>query len=136
MIYDLDFEESASDNSAIIEVPEPYIPESKYEETAIYDEEKIVSDILSALDEKFAQSVSDNTVSDNTVSANDYTDILLQMNSHLEYIEEHLYEPQTVSVDTPLIEYPMHDMLLVVICIGFGFVCIFNIIKAIMIKLK
>lgn len=133
-MYELDFEETTSDNSADIEIVDPYIPDSKYEETAIYNEEKIIGDILSALDEKL--SVSDNTVSDNTVSDNDYTDILLQMNSHLEYIEEHLYESQTVSVDTPLIDYPMHDMLLVVICIGFGFVCIFNIIKAIMIKLK
>lgn len=135
-MYDLDFEETTSDNSADIEVVEPDAPVSKYEKTPVYDAQEIASDILSALNEQFSLSVSDNTVSDNTVSANDYTDILLQINSHLEYIEEHLYEPQTVDVNTPLVEYPMSDMLLVVICIGFGLTCIFNIIKAIMIKLK
>lgn len=111
------------------------VPSSKYEETDLYNQEEITRDILSALEEEGyitkSGSESDPVRSaETTTPSGEYYDLLIQMNSHLEYIEEHLYEtPSGHDINTPLNQYGLTEILLVGVLVVLGLSFLFNVVK-------
>lgn len=130
-VFDIQNTEENIDNtesgSEIIES----VPTSKYEDTDLYNSQKVTRDILSALEEEgyiTKSGVEEETVDEDTHG--EYYDLLIQMNSHLEYIEEHLYEtPSGHDINTPLNEYGLSEILLVGVLIVLGISFVFNVIK-------
>ena len=116
-------------------------PVSKYEGTAESNSQEIADDILFALEERgvILTTTSGNEEEFTTTSgtpSGEYYDLLIQMNSHLEYIEEHLYEPVENTIDTPLNEYTMTNILLVGVILVLGASCIISTIKNNVFKLR
>ena len=122
--------ESGNDIESVFEVDFD-VPTSKYEDTDLYNSEEVTRDILSALEENgyITRSGSNEIRSmesgdSYTTPSGEYYDLLIQMNSHLEYISEHLYEtPSGHDVNTPIADYSLTEILLLgtlllVACIG------------------
>ena len=111
------------------------VPTSKYEETDLYNKKEVTRDILSALEEEGYITKSGNETdqvrsAETTTPSGEYYDLLIQMNSHLEYIEEHLYEtPSGHDINTPLNEYGLSEILLVGVLVVLGLSFVFNVIK-------
>ena len=110
------------------------VPSSKYEETDLYNKKEVTRDLLSALEEEgyISRSGSEEVRSteSGTTPSGVYYDLLIQMNSHLEYIEEHLYEtPSGHNINTPLNQYGLTEILLVGVLVVLGLSFVFNVIK-------
>ena len=111
------------------------VPASKYEETDLYNQEEVTRNLLSALEEEGYITKSGNETdqvrsAETTTPSGEYYDLLIQMNSHLEYIEEHLYEtPSGHDINTPLNEYGLSEILLVGVLVVLGLSFVFNVIK-------
>lgn len=111
------------------------VPTSKYEETDLYNQEEVTRNILSALEEEGYITKSGNETDqvrnvETTTPSGEYYDLLIQMNSHLEYIEEHLYEtPSGHDINTPLNQYGLSEILLVGVLVVLGLSFVFNVIK-------
>ena len=111
------------------------VPTSKYEETDLYNQEEVTRNILSALEEegyitKSGNEIDQESSANTTTPSGEYYDLLIQMNSHLEYIEEHLYQtPSGHDINTPLNEYGLSEILLVGVLVVLGLSFVFNVIK-------
>lgn len=111
------------------------VPTSKYEETDLYNSQEITRDILSTLEQegyitKSGSEIEQERSVEITTPSGEYYDLLIQMNSHLEYIEEHLYEtPSGHDINTPLNEYGLSEILLVGVLVVLGLSFVFNVIK-------
>lgn len=100
-------------------------PVSKYEGTAESNSQEIADSILSALEERgiMLTTESGSTTSGATTESgfstssgatlDDIYTYVQDIDSHLEYISEHLYEPQEKTIDTPISEYDLTTLLLV-----------------------
>lgn len=108
---------------------------SKYEDTDLYNSQEVTRDLLSALEEegyitKSGSEIDHESSPETTTPSGEYYDLLIQMNSHLEYIEEHLYEtPSGHDINTPLNEYGLSEILLVGVLVVLGLSFVFNVIK-------
>lgn len=142
LLYEENFEEIDTDSELSVEDTFIDNPISKYQGTAEESTQILADDILSALEERglMLTTESGTTTSGATTESGslhgEYYDLLIQMNSHLEFIEEHLYEPVQQDVNTPINEYSITNMLLVGIMILLGFTCIVNLIKNSIFKLR
>lgn len=110
------------------------VPSSKYEETDLYNSQEITRDLLSTLEQEGyinrSGSETEEQRSNETTTSGEYYDLLIQMNSHLEYIEEHLYEtPSGHDINTPLNQYGLSEILLVGVLVVLGLSFVFNVIK-------
>ena len=134
LLYEENFEEVDIDNELSNEDIIVDTTISKYEGTAEKDKETLTDDILSALEEEgyIIRSVNEEIVTPTpSVEVHgEYYDTLIEINSHLEYIEEHLYEPVEKDINTPLNEYDLTNILLVgvfvVLIVGFAISAIKN----------
>lgn len=132
LLYEENYEEVVINTDSGDSVAQD-VPTSKYEDTDLYDKTEITSDILSALEEEgyiTKSGAEDESNSVETTSSGEYYDLLIQMNSHLEYIEEHLYEtPSGHDLSTPLNQYDLSEMLLIGVLVVLGLSFVFNVIK-------
>lgn len=128
------------DDNQIVDGIELDYPEQESESLDSYSQDQLISALLSLINEQASQdeeAVDDDLIVsegedvpvlvsvDNCV---DYSDLLLSLDSRLENIEENLYIPEVQSIDTPLAEYQLTNVLLVsilfvsLIYIGYRFI--------------
>lgn len=127
------------DNNQIVNDTELDNSEQESEGLDSYSQDELISALLSLMNEQASQ---DEEVADDLIVSEgedvpvlvsvdngvDYTDLLLSLDSRLENIEENLYVPEVQSIDTPLSEYQLTNVLLVsilfvsLIYIGYRFI--------------
>lgn len=127
------------DDNQIVDGSELDNPEQESESLDSYTQDELISALLSLMNEQASQ---DEEAADDLIVSEgedfpvlvsldngvDYTDLLLSLDSRLENIEENLYIPEVQSIDTPLAEYQLTNVLLVsilfvsLIYIGYRFI--------------
>lgn len=128
------------DDNQIVDGIELDNPEQESESLDSYSQDQLISALLSLINEQASQDeeavdydliVSEGEDVPVLVSVDngvDYSDLLLSLDSRLENIEENLYIPEVQSIDTPLAEYQLTNVLLVsilfvsLIYIGYRFI--------------
>lgn len=128
------------DDNQIVDVIELDYPEQESESLDSYSQDQLISALLSLINEQASQD--EEAVDDDLIVSEgedvpvlvsvdngvDYSDLLLSLDSRLENIEENLYIPEVQSIDTPLAEYQLTNVLLVsilfvsLIYIGYRFI--------------
>ena len=131
LLYEEDLQETNSGVEYDSEI-DVDVSTSKYEETDLYNKEEVTRDLLSTLEEEgyITRSQESTNSGVETTPSGVYYDLLIQMNSHLEYIEEHLYEtPSGHDINTPLNQYGLSEILLVGVLVLLGLSFVFNVVK-------
>lgn len=128
------------DDNQIVDGIELDYPEQESESLDSYSQDQLISALLSLINEQASQD--EEAVDDDLIVSEcedvpvlvsvdngvDYSDLLLSLDSRLENIEENLYIPEVQSIDTPLAEYQLTNVLLVsilfvsLIYIGYRFI--------------
>lgn len=128
------------DDNQIVDGIELDYPEQESESLDSYSQDQLISALLSLINEQASQD--EEVVDDDLIVSEgedvpvlvsvdngvDYSDLLLSLDSRLENIEENLYIPEVQSIDTPLAEYQLTNVLLVsilfvsLIYIGYRFI--------------
>lgn len=128
------------DDNQIVDGIELDYPEQESESLDSYSQDQLISALLSLINEQASQD--EEAVNDDLIVSEgedvpvlvsvdngvDYSDLLLSLDSRLENIEENLYIPEVQSIDTPLAEYQLTNVLLVsilfvsLIYIGYRFI--------------
>lgn len=128
------------DDNQIVDGIELDYPEQESESLDSYSQDQLISALLSLINEQASQD--EEAVYDDLIVSEcedvpvlvsvdngvDYSDLLLSLDSRLENIEENLYIPEVQSIDTPLAEYQLTNVLLVsilfvsLIYIGYRFI--------------
>lgn len=128
------------DDNQIVDGIELDNPEQESESLDSYSQDQLISALLSLINEQASQD--EEAVDDDLIVSEgedvpvlvsvdngvDYSDLLLSLDSRLENIEENLYIPEVQSIDTPLAEYQLTNVLLVsilfvsLIYIGYRFI--------------
>lgn len=128
------------DDNQIFDGIELDYPEQESESLDSYSQDQLISALLSLINEQASQD--EEAVDDDLIVSEgedvpvlvsvdngvDYSDLLLSLDSRLENIEENLYIPEVQSIDTPLAEYQLTNVLLVsilfvsLIYIGYRFI--------------
>lgn len=128
------------DDNQIVDGIELDYPEQESESLDSYTQDELISALLSLINEQASQD--EEAVDDDLIVSEgedvpvlvsvdngvDYSDLLLSLDSRLENIEENLYIPEVQSIDTPLAEYQLTNVLLVsilfvsLIYIGYRFI--------------
>ena len=120
----IELDNTDSESEDVIEIDKDFIMESILHELEV----RALEESESALTTESGNTGSSETSSGSTTG--EYYDLLIQMNSHLEYIEEHLYEtPSGHDINTPLNQYGLSEILLVGVLIVLGLSFVFNVIK-------
>lgn len=127
------------DDNQIVNGIELDNPEQESESLDSYSQDQLISALLSLINEQASQ---DEEAADDLIvlegedvpvlvsvdNCVDYSDLLLSLDSRLENIEENLYVPEVQSIDTPLSEYQLTNVLLVsilfvsLVYIGYRFI--------------
>lgn len=122
------------DNSVLVDSVE------EVESVITYSQDELVSALLSLMNEQASQD--EEALEDDLIVSEgedvpvlvsldngvDYTDLLLSLDFRLQNIEDNLYVPEVQSIDTPLSEYQLTNVLLVsilfvsLIYIGYRFI--------------
>lgn len=128
------------DDNQIVDGIELDYPEQESESLDSYSQDQLISALLSLINEQASQD--EEAVDDDLIVSEgedvpvlvsvdngvDYSDLLLSLDSRLENIEENLYVPEVQSIDTPLSEYQLTNVLLVsilfvsLVYIGYRFI--------------
>lgn len=128
------------DDNQIVDGIELDYSEQESESLDSYSQDQLISALLSLINEQASQD--EEAVDDDLIVSEgedvpvlvsvdngvDYSDLLLSLDSRLENIEENLYIPEVQSIDTPLAEYQLTNVLLVsilfvsLIYIGYRFI--------------